>query len=339
MREIKIELDGREHSVLIDGEEDDRPPLFVVGLATHYHDKFSDDFRLCYRIVFLNFSYWTDLSYPVEEIDNLTMDHLIGEHEELRIQLKERFGDAYQRVFAAGHSTYGLIALAYGEKYPQNLYGLITMGTPLTFDPKKLEAVQEDYLNSNFGSIESGGPDERWEGYYWCKAEKEREGDEVSISNWYGSMRHLLWMKPKLWESKEQQTRLWAPWKVEVINSEEGICERIYAPNSKMIFHFLGLTQKSNWLDTLWRNTKPILWFDGLWDSRVSIRLFEDMMNDGEEVKVDKLPNNLSRYVLPCAHWHMFPGDTDVSDFNRIAIGWGYDKQEEACLGIATCSR
>ena len=58
-QEISLTINQKTVSVLIDiSEKSSRPPCFVVGLSSHYHDKFSPEFRSQFKLVLFDF-YWT----------------------------------------------------------------------------------------------------------------------------------------------------------------------------------------------------------------------------------------------------------------------------------------
>lgn len=318
--EVFVDVEAYRTSILIDSTtaQDDRPPLFVVGLSSHYHDKFSAVIHKTYRIVLLDL-YWTDRQFNPRYIENLTMDDLVRHIEIVRQQLQECHGDHYQKIFLVGHSAYGLIALSYSLAYPSHVYGLITMGTPLTFDPVKLQRFQERYLELNFAKT-TGEALERYQEYYKNQAAftvRESEPSKNYFVDWYCALGPLLWKNKKFWKDEHHAARnIWNPWAIRVNHASGDITTQTRDIYMDMMFRCITLIQKEDWPTRLAALVVPTLWIIGIYDCRVSLIHLEAMLDE------KKAAENIEYYYSDHGHWPMFQPDGNTVDLDQKLKEW-----------------
>lgn len=319
---IMVTVAGKSVPILIEkgANAPARPPCFIVGLSTHYHDKFSEAFRSFYELVFIDL-YWTGDQFSPQHVETLTMERLVDHLEEVRAQLEMQEGKRYSQIFMAAHSAYGFISIDYALKYPDTLLGVINIASPFIFNEDVLVKWQEEYLNSNFGSPEAGGPVDRFHAYYAQRkafAAQEASQSKQYFVKWYLSMGPLFWQKPALWQNQEDEAaKIWEPWKVPVLDRETGIVRlEVKDINMPMMFRYIELVTNMDCYEKLSRVRVPVLWITGLMDVRVS--LFQ-----GEDVRAKNISENIEFFHPHGGHWPMYPQDGDTSEFDTKAIDWG----------------
>ncbi len=87
--------------------------------------------------------YWIKgLSMSVDDINKLTIDKMVADIECYRNAL------GLGKVIVCGPSALGLVAQAYGCKYPQNTEGVLTIGTP--FEMRNLFQEGNQFLKDNY---------------------------------------------------------------------------------------------------------------------------------------------------------------------------------------------
>lgn len=326
---IEITIAKKSVSILIENESQkdggfiERPPCFVVGLSSHYHDKFSEEFRSFYKLVLIDL-YWTDDKFFSGDIEKLTMDMLVKHIEEVRAQLEKKFGEAYKKVFIAAHSAYGFISMNYAIKYPDNLLGVINIASPLTFNAESLLKWQEEYMYSNFGNCKVYGPTKRFSSYYEQKSmfakQKNIQGKDFFVK-WYVSMGALLWKKPILWQNiDDKASKIWEPWKIQLSHKQFQTSEVVEKDvNTSMIFHYVDLISKINCYDALSKIKVPVLWVISLYDSRVSLYQLEDE-------KLKSISTNVEFFhPAQASHWPMYSKDCNTTEFDNKAVSWGQE--------------
>lgn len=319
-----VSIDGVSTSILVDlnitdAQEDTRPICFVLGLASHYVGKFSNEFSSAYRMVFLDL-YWTGDQFSETYIQELTIDKISAHIHLIQRKLSNDFGTSYERVFVAAHSAYGLIALAYANRYTHHVNGVIAIGTPPNFNANYLLKEQEAYLENNLEKS-------RCNDYLNAKNEFSKRKPDSSkkyFADWYTSMAPLLWKKEPLWKNINNQTlNLWDPWKVVVKNSQGQQQEQVFDINMCMLNHFFKLLAETDWRSELNKVSIPVLWFIGLYDSRVSLYVIEDSQKQGV------FSSMIEFHYLDAGHWPMFKLDGDCTDFDTKAVSWGKTVSEK----------
>ena len=356
MREVTLK--GGNGSVLIDGAGDG-PVVLVLGLALQTAGTLSKPVCSLLQFHFLNFAYWTDLNYPPEKIEKITLNSMVDDVEGARNQLEQQSGSTgcYERVTLFGHSAYGLLAVACGEKYPKR-FDAIMVGTPLPFDWKKLDELQGEYFAANFGNVR--WPNAKWTAHcrarrrerpketlkyflgwlgccasfickgQWQERPKEAEPELTieSIKALFESLRLFIWETKAFWEDEGgRASRIWDPCKISVTDSEGGIHERTYDINVKMIGRFLAIiTQQTDWFDRIEVSKMAALCILGRSDSRVPIEYFEQMLGGR------KLPSKFRLFLAKGAHfphWGEDAEDGDTSELDSAMVNFVYDVQEE----------
>jgi pimeloyl-ACP methyl ester carboxylesterase len=323
----EVIIDEKSVSVLIEKQLQEntlsspRPICFVVGLSSHYHDKFSEKFRAFYQLVLIDL-YWTDSQFSAAYTEKLDMDSLSEHIELVRKQLNNKLGESYQKIFIAAHSAYGFISIDYALKYPDKLLGIINIASPLIFNEKVLIEWQELYLYSNFGSPKAGGPTDRFYSYYEQKnafAKQKAAQSKHYFVNWYLSMGPLLWQTPNLWKNKnDQAAKIWEPWKVPVFDSKTGTSKlETRDLNMPMLFRYMELVTNMDCYNKICNIQVPVLWIISLHDSRVSLYQLEDK-------RKSSIPENIEFFhPVQESHWPMYPGDSDTTEFDDKALSWG----------------
>jgi len=318
---VMVMIAGRLVPVLIENGSSARPPCFVVGLSSHYHDKFSARFRSFYQLVLIDL-YWTDSRFSAEYINKLEFEQLSEHIEQVREQLQDQCGEEYRQIFVLGHSAYGFISLDYGLRYPEKVIGVINIASPLIFDDKLATQWQEEYIDSNFGSSKAGGPTPRRFAYYQKKAafleEKPAQTKHYFVKS-YLSKGPLFFNNPVLWQNQQGEAeRMWEPWEISVVNKET---KQVHLEkrdlHMPMLFRYIALVTNKDCYSQLSKVSFPLLWVIALGDLRVSLYQLEDKRALGFSKKVEFFhPANAS-------HWPMLAKDTDPREFDDKAIHWG----------------
>jgi pimeloyl-ACP methyl ester carboxylesterase len=320
---IIVTVGGKTVPILVEkrANAEDRPPCFIVGLSTHYHDKFSEAFRSFYNLVFIDL-YWTGNQFPPHYVEKLTMERLVDHLEEVRAQLEMQEGERYSKIFIAAHSAYGFISIDYALKYPDRLLGVINIASPLIFNAELLVKWQEEYLHSNFGSPEAGGPVGRFYAYYAQKkafAAQEPSQSKQYFVDWYSSLGTLFWRKKVLWDNEEgEAAKIWEPWKVPVVDRKtEIVTLEVKDINMPMMFRYIELVTNRDCYEEISKVRVPVLWVIGLEDLRVSLYQLED-------ARAKNISDSIE-FFHPAqgSHWLMYPRDGDTSEFDEKSIGWG----------------
>jgi len=322
---ITVKLDEKEVPVLIDtlfeSATSERPICFVLGLSSHYHDKFSKDFRKFYQLVLVDL-YWTDSTFPCEYIKKITIPSLANHIEIVRSQLETHLGKQYKKIFIASHSAYGFIGVQYALDYPDKLHGALNIASPLVFQGKILEQWQEEYLYSNYGHHKVNGPTERFTSYHTQKeAFKTCEPSKSKpyFVDWYRSMGPLLWKKPDFWSRKSLLAEeIWEPWAITTTDKKTGVIEsQLKDINMEMMFHYMSLITDYQCYDIVSKIDIPLLWVIPLHDCRVSLYQLEDK-------RLDNLPQHIEFFhPSESSHWPMYPDDCDTTEFDQKTIEWG----------------
>lgn len=333
--EIRINIAGKWVSVLIETESMvnakllSRPPCLVVGLSSHYHDKFSKAFCSFYKLILVDL-YWTDKQFSSEYTDKLEMNMLSDHIEQIREQLEDQLGDEYRKIFVLGHSAYGFISLDYGLKYPEHVLGIINIASPLIFNNELSLKWQEEYIDSNLGSSQAGGPTARWHAYYEKKSaiskEKPDQSKQYFVSS-YLSKGPLFFNNPILWQNQGGLAeKMWDPWQISIFDRKtKTVRSETRDVNMRMISRYVVLLTNKDCYSKIPQLQVPMLWVISLGDLRISLYQLED-----------KRGSNLSRYVeffhpADASHWPMFSADTNTREFDNKLINWGNKVLELCC--------
>jgi pimeloyl-ACP methyl ester carboxylesterase len=340
--EIMVEIENKSVSVLREKprpsvESEPRFPCFVVGLSSHYHDKFSEQISSFYELVFLDL-YWTSPNtFSEEDISKLTMDKMVAHIEQVRAELERQLGHKYAKIFILGHSAYGFITIEYALQHKDKLYGVINIASPFTFDREKMNQWEKEYMDDNFGSKKAGGPTPRWDTYSHHKniVDENKEGNakERFVRNYLRSA-PAFFHNPKLWKNQDDATtKMWEPWKIRIINritTEVRLEQRDV--NMSMLSQYLILVTNMNCYEKASAVEVPVLWVMPLEDGRVNLYQLEDEKGEHKkgEAKVAErnekgvfLKNVDIFYPAEGGHWPMYQVDSNTQQFDNKTIEWG----------------
>ncbi len=328
-QEISLTINQKTVSVLIDiSEKSSRPPCFVVGLSSHYHDKFSPEFRSQFKLVLFDF-YWTDPTFESENIEKLTLSDLAHHVEVIRAQLESQLGSEYSKIFIAAHSAYGFISIEYATRYSDNVFGVINICSfPYMNEnaikkerPGSISTLEKCYFFANFDR-DKVGQDERFMDYGRMaprEALKRKRGyrkiirnEKDRFVNLYLSFGPALWKERKYWKNiKNISSNLWKPWEIQIANKAQPVVRDL---NMKMINHYFRLINRVDYRNKI-RNLKtPVIWFIGLYDSRVSLLYFEKSV-------IGNLPENIEVCYIDSGHWPMLEKD-GRPEFDKFVSNW-----------------
>jgi pimeloyl-ACP methyl ester carboxylesterase len=328
--EIRIEIAGKSLVVLIDKDsgQPSRPPCFVVGLSSHYHDKFSKEFCSFYKLILVDF-YWTDTQFSPEYIEALEIPALVDHLEQARAQLQDQLGDAYRKIFMLGHSAYGFITLDFALKYPNSLHGFINIASPLHFDNELSSQWQEEYINKNFAHPKLGGPTARWHAYHDEKTLLSKQIPDKTKQYFvsaYTSKSPLFFDNPAFWERRNNLlAKMWEAWRIPVFDRQTNTLRcKIRDVHMPMLLHYTEMIKGREAYTKLPEIKVQGLWVIALGDLRVSIYHLEDS-------RAGNLPKNIEFFHPLGSHWPMLAADADTREFDDKLIGWGSSLLESSC--------
>lgn len=161
-----LTIDGATLPYFIEGSG---IPCVVVTNPIMMSRALSKDLREDIQFIFLS-SRENVPSEQLSEVASATLDTYLDDIEALRQKL------GYERICVFGHSQYGLLALAYAEKYPQHTYGVIMIGTPPPDGEVKKKMIAEF-----------------WEKHASDERKKLYENNQKSMSKHTGRFPHCSW--------------------------------------------------------------------------------------------------------------------------------------------------
>src|SRR5262249_56483249 len=98
------------------------PPCLVVGSSVYYPRVFSQGLRARLQLIFLDLRHFA-VTDPAFTPDHLTLDTYADDIEQARQTLN--LGE----VIVMGHSIHGILALEYARRYPEQIRGVVAIGT------------------------------------------------------------------------------------------------------------------------------------------------------------------------------------------------------------------
>jgi proline iminopeptidase len=125
-----VSINGVELPYFIEG---DGIPCVVTLHATFLAGTLSPELRKHFQFIFADSRHMTTID-PELDVSYVTMNTLVDDIEAVRKAL------GHDRIAVLGHSTAGLLALAYARKYPQQTSHVIMIGTPLSWNREAGEA-------------------------------------------------------------------------------------------------------------------------------------------------------------------------------------------------------
>jgi len=132
---------GKTIPVFTKSGKDDLPPMLVVGPAMLFKDRLPDSFNEMFHIYFVDI-FIKQLVPASLDINQLTLDDFVEAIESIRQQL------GLENVILFGHSSNGILALKYSEKYYEHVKCNILIGTtPFRGEAKK--AFSKDFFENN----------------------------------------------------------------------------------------------------------------------------------------------------------------------------------------------
>lgn len=181
-------------------------PCLVIGSSIYYPRTFSDSLKLRLEMYFVDLPWFSEEPADLD-LDKYTIKDIAGEIEEIIKELN------LAKPIVIGHSIHGTIAYEYAKLYPDNVGGIVMIGSP------------NIYGNDNYNKAS----DE-----FWATASAERK--EKQNRNWMmlaaadttgkegETVREYLAMAPVYWYDPDYD----ASWLWEDMTVNEEIIDHIY---------------------------------------------------------------------------------------------------------------
>jgi proline iminopeptidase len=116
----ELQIDGSRLAYKIEGEG---LPCLVIGSSIYYPRTFSRAMREHLRMYFVDMK-WFAPAYAPEDLEKVDIASITGDVEEIRRKL------GLEKPLIIGHSIHGTIAAEYVKRYPDNVAGLVVIGSP-----------------------------------------------------------------------------------------------------------------------------------------------------------------------------------------------------------------
>ncbi|MCB0552280.1 MAG: alpha/beta fold hydrolase, partial [Phaeodactylibacter sp.] len=115
-----IEVDGSKLKYVVEGEG---TPCLVIGSSIYYPKTFSADLRKNLKMYFVDLKWFAE-DYKPENLDSVNIASIVQDVEEIRAKL------GLENPILMGHSIHGTIAMEYVKEHPDQVRGLVLIGSP-----------------------------------------------------------------------------------------------------------------------------------------------------------------------------------------------------------------
>lgn len=197
-------INGNRLNYVVQGEG---IPCMVIGSSIYYPRTFSDSLKKRLKMYFVDMPWFSE--DPAElDLDKYTIKDIAGDIEEIRKKLD------LSKPVIIGHSIHGTIAYEYAKLYPDNISGIIVIGSPNLYGNDAYnEVTDKAWATASADRKEKQGRN-------WQKlAESTNTGKEGE------TIREYLAMAPVYWYDPDYD----ASWLWEDMTVNEGIIDHIYS--------------------------------------------------------------------------------------------------------------